>query len=107
HANGGVKAIITDNDKPIEVEGGEIIINKKAAELHKEELSKINQSAGNGVPIYKAGGEIKGGIEKIVLKHFPSAKWDEKNQRWNAKTEVNKKDRWNQPPQLIEFDKEA
>lgn len=51
HAEGGIPAIVTDTGQPIEVEGGEAIINKKATALHWEELSKINQSAGNGVPI--------------------------------------------------------
>ena len=51
HDEGGIPAIVTDTGQPIEVEGGEAIINKEATKLHCEELSKINQSAGNGVPI--------------------------------------------------------
>ena len=51
HDEGGIPAIVTDTGQPIEVESGEAIINKKATALHWEELSKINQSAGNGVPI--------------------------------------------------------
>lgn len=68
---GGIKAIVTDaGDKPVELEGGEVIINKEASKKHWRELSRINQSAGNGVPIgppegadedpeeYKDGGNI-------------------------------------------------
>jgi hypothetical protein len=51
---GGIKAIVTDaNSRPVELEGGEVIINKEASKLHWEELSRINQSAGGGVPINK------------------------------------------------------
>jgi len=68
HANGGIPGIVKDTGQPIEVEGGEIIINKAASKLHCEELSKINQSAGNGVAIpcdskdvkdtFNSGGQI-------------------------------------------------
>jgi 3'-phosphoadenosine 5'-phosphosulfate sulfotransferase (PAPS reductase)/FAD synthetase len=51
HAEGGIPAVVTDTGRPIEVEGGEAIINKEATAKHWKELSKINQSAGNGVPI--------------------------------------------------------
>lgn len=51
HDNGGIPVVVKSTGEPIEVEGGEIIINKKASELHCEELSKINQSAGNGIAI--------------------------------------------------------
>ena len=51
HDDGGIKGIVTDTNQPIEVEGGEVIINKEAAKLHCAELSRINQSAGGGVPI--------------------------------------------------------
>jgi hypothetical protein len=51
---GGVKAVVTDaGGRPVELEGGEVIINKEASKKHWKELSKINQSAGNGVPIDK------------------------------------------------------
>ena len=78
HAEGGIPAIVTDTGQPIEVEGGEAIINKKATALHWEELSKINQSAGNGVPIpppdeadkilekYDNGGKITNKEKKVV-----------------------------------------
>lgn len=51
HAEGGIPAVVTDTGQPIEVEGGEAIINKEATAKYWKELSKINQSAGNGVPI--------------------------------------------------------
>jgi hypothetical protein len=51
HADGGMPAIVVDTGQPIEVEGGEVIINKEASKKYWKELSKINQSAGNGVPI--------------------------------------------------------
>lgn len=47
HANGGIKTITPNG--PLEIEGGEIVINKEASAKHCEELSKINQSAGGGV----------------------------------------------------------
>ena len=69
---GGIKAVVTDNNgQPVELEGGEVIINKEASKRHWKELSRINQSAGNGVAIgppvdpheadpdeYKTGGKI-------------------------------------------------
>lgn len=79
HAEGGIPAIVTDTGQPIEVEGGEAIINKKATALHWEELSKINQSAGGGVPIpppddadkvlekYSKGGKITNKEKKVVF----------------------------------------
>lgn len=78
HAEGGIPAIVTDTGQPIEVEGGEAIINKEATALHWEELSKINQSAGNGVPIpppdeadkilekFETGGKITPKEKQIV-----------------------------------------
>ena len=50
HSEGGIPAMVVDTGQPIEVEGGEAIINAKATALHWKELSKINQSTG-GVPI--------------------------------------------------------
>lgn len=47
HGSGGIKAHSPTGN--LEVEGGEIIINAAAAKEHCEELSKINQSAGDGV----------------------------------------------------------
>lgn len=48
---GGIKAVVTDSGQQVELEGGEVIINKEASKKHWKELSRINQSAGNGVPI--------------------------------------------------------
>lgn len=48
---GGIKAIVSDTGQMVELEGGEVIINREASKKHWKELSKINQSAGNGVPI--------------------------------------------------------
>ena len=47
---GGIPVIV-DGAKKIEVEGDEFVVNKEASQKHWKELSKINQSAGNGVPI--------------------------------------------------------
>jgi hypothetical protein len=46
-------------------------------------------------------------LEKIVYKHFPDAKWNEKHLRWYATTKPNSKDSWAQPETLIKFDNEA
>jgi len=66
---GGIPGIV-DGNKQIEVEGQEFVVNKEASKKHWRELSKINQSAGNGVPIgppidydedpkeYKEGGRV-------------------------------------------------
>jgi 3'-phosphoadenosine 5'-phosphosulfate sulfotransferase (PAPS reductase)/FAD synthetase len=79
---GGIKAIVTDTKQMVELEGGEVIINKEASKKHWKELSRINQSAGNGVPIlppdkamadteeYKQGGRT---IE-FNTNHIPN-KW--------------------------------
>ena len=49
---GGIKAVVSDSgNRPVELEGGEVIINKEASKKHWKLLSKINQSAGGGVPI--------------------------------------------------------
>lgn len=75
---GGIKAVVTDQGgKPIEVEGNEVIINKKTVASEKvltikgtpkEILSTLNQMDGNGVAIgdeeaeilakYRNGGEL-------------------------------------------------
>lgn len=81
---GGIKAVVTDADnKPVELEGGEVIINREASKKYWKELSKINQSAGNGVAIepptdafdedpsedYENGGKIE-----FNANHIPN-KW--------------------------------
>jgi hypothetical protein len=62
---GGIPAVVGSGEKPVELEGGEVIINREASKKHWKELSRINQSAGDGVPIgppeadadeYKKGG---------------------------------------------------
>lgn len=46
-------------------------------------------------------------LEKIVLKYFPDAKWDEKTLKWKAETKPNPKDSWDEPDALQKFDAEA
>jgi len=66
HSSGGIKAVVTDDNRAVELEGGEVIINKHASKKYWKELSKINQCAGNGVPInepsFEKGGEIDSAI---------------------------------------------
>jgi hypothetical protein len=89
---GGIKAVVTDtNGQPVELEGGEVIINKAASKKHWKKLSEINQSAGGGVPIgppidpheadpdeYKKGGKIEFNPNKIpnkwILKYAENIK---------------------------------
>jgi len=47
---GGIKAIVKDTGKIVELEGGETIITAEASKKHWKELSKINQDGG-GVAI--------------------------------------------------------
>jgi len=80
---GGIPVIV-DGGKKIEVEGEEFVINKEASQKHWKELSKINQSAGNGVPINPSDVDSdedpqefrKGGRAKIIFNpnHIPN-KW--------------------------------
>lgn len=70
HATGGIKAYNVSTQQPIEVEGGEVIITKKAVDdgekrefegemlTNKEILSRINESGG-GVS-FADGGEVHG-----------------------------------------------
>lgn len=51
HLEGGIKTITPAG--PLEIEGGEAIINKEATAKNLELLSKINQSAGNGIAFTK------------------------------------------------------
>lgn len=83
---GGIKAIVTDTGQHVELEGGEVIINKEASKKHWKELSKINQSAGGGVPIvnpndaiadteeYRYGGAVHGKKIEFNPNHLPN-KW--------------------------------
>jgi DNA-binding PadR family transcriptional regulator len=73
-SQGGIKALNTDTNRPIEVEGGEVVITKRAVAdnskkefegqmlTNKQILSKINQSGG-GVELAK-GGEIETKFEE-------------------------------------------
>jgi hypothetical protein len=80
---GGIPAVV-DGAKTIETEGEEFLLNKEASQKHWKELSKINQSAGNGVPINPSdvGADEdpqefrKGGTAKIEFNpnHIPN-KW--------------------------------
>lgn len=80
---GGIPAVV-DGAKNIETEGEEFLLNKEASQKHWKELSKINQSAGNGVPINPSdvGSDEdpqefrKGGTAKIIFNpnHIPN-KW--------------------------------
>lgn len=68
HATGGIKAVNVDTGQPLEVEGNEVIINKRSVQdskkrmfegkmmTNREILSKINQEGG-GVA-FEDGGEI-------------------------------------------------
>ena len=80
---GGIKAVVTDTGKQVELEGGEVIINREASKKHWKTLSKINQSAGNGVPILPPAGAVDtdpeeykegGNIIKFNPNHIPN-KW--------------------------------
>lgn len=70
HSKGGIKAVIVNDDRPVELEGGEIIINKEAAKKHWKKLSEINQSAGNGVPIHEPSFEKGGEIDAITIEAY-------------------------------------
>ncbi len=70
HTDGGVKAIIVDSGKPVEIESGEVIINAKSVKKHWKTLDKINRSEG-GISIHapvdeiaKTGGKIEDNSEK-------------------------------------------
>ena len=92
HAEGGIKAYNVDTNTPIEVEGDEVIITKKAVRdpkkrnfegkmlTNREILSKINQSGGGvafdkggetddcGCGSYENGGEAQSDIEMLSCK---------------------------------------
>lgn len=70
HSEGGIKAINKSTGQPLEMEGGEIVITRKAVSDNKkrefqgemltnrEILSRINESGG-GVKIFSEGGDIE------------------------------------------------
>ena len=66
HDDGGIKAIVTDTGQPVELEGEEVIINKKSMQdqteysvkgTPKEIASAINSVDGNGVK-FQEGAEM-------------------------------------------------
>lgn len=83
HTKGGIPAIVTDTDKEINVESGEVVITKGAVSsdakhtfdgkqmTNKEILSEVNQEGG-GVPIMKDGGSVmeKGGGVSDSTRHI-------------------------------------
>ena len=85
HANGGIDAIITDKNKPVELETDEVIINKETVnskeiysfegkELKPVEILSILNVDGGGVPIMNKDGKVgndtlKGGAgDNITIK---------------------------------------
>lgn len=78
HDNGGIKVIITDDNRPVEVEGGEVIINKHAAKKHWKTLSKINQSAGNGVTIHEPKFKKGGNTPEQPTEKELEQRWEKK-----------------------------
>jgi hypothetical protein len=70
HSEGGIKAINKSTGQPLEMEGGEVVITRKAVSdetkrefegemlTNKEILSKINESGG-GVKIFGEGGNVE------------------------------------------------
>ena len=109
HAEGGIKAWNTTTNSPLEVEGGEVIITKKAVDddelyefegeklTNKQILSKINESGG-GVKfedggeihqcncsgkIYKYGGET---MEDYQIMNRMNSTYNKKHEMKNHKT---------------------
>lgn len=62
HAEGGIQAIVTDANKPVELEAEEIIINKIDAKENCELLSKINSKHGVSIPC-----DVQGNTTKFTL----------------------------------------
>jgi hypothetical protein len=52
---GGIPAVVEGGNR-VELEGEEFVVSKEASKKHWKELSKINTSAGNGVPINPPAG---------------------------------------------------
>ena len=100
---GGIKAVVGESKKPLELEGGEVIINKAASKKHWRELNKINQSAGSGIEIIDpekaqasaalgTGGNTESGYTKSRNTAFAIIKKiiDEKGKNFTAYTEEDK-----------------
>jgi len=83
HTNGGIKAIVTDdNNRPVELETDEAIVNRKTMLMNekfefegeqktpKQIISELNV-AGGGVEIFKDGGAIESSLYLQTKKYFP------------------------------------
>ena len=103
HDEGGIKAVVTDTGQPVELEGEEVIINKKSMQdqteysvkgTPKEIASAINSVDGNGVKfeegaemtnletgettIMKDGGLLQNiDLETPISKYLWFLKWNE------------------------------
>lgn len=64
HAKGGVPASVAGAAN-VELEGGEIVINKNSAQIYREELSEIN-AAGGGVR-FQFGGDVSPDLEAVAV----------------------------------------
>ena len=65
HSQGGVKTIVTDDNRPVEIESGEVIITAPAVKKHWKLLDKINRDGG-GVEIHAPQMKQGGNAEHIV-----------------------------------------
>lgn len=92
------KKVIADDSAPVELEAGQVIVNKMASKKHWRELSKINQSAGGGLPIHEPQFKKGGGVrsQKQYNKEVDAYKWfvvDLSNKRaisgWGFKSDAN------------------
>lgn len=63
------KVAIADDSAPVELEGGQVIINKQASKKHWQDLSKINQSAGDGVPLHEPQFKNGGNATSTVFEY--------------------------------------
>lgn len=101
HSEGGVEAVVVESNTPIEVEGEEVIINKKAVKkkgkkhrygTNKEILHDINTETG-GAAILEKGGKVKGKkwIQKAHLKKGKLRKLAKEEGAITEKGTINKK----------------
>jgi len=63
HANGGVRASVK-GAPDVELEGGEIIINKNSARMYRKELSNINVMGGGRK--FQFGGDVSPNFQAIA-----------------------------------------
>ena len=66
HEDGGIPAYVKGSGRPLELEGGEAIINKKSTEMFKPLLSKINEKGG-GIR-FEEGGITKSNLEAMTAR---------------------------------------